>query len=86
MQNLVFDTKRKDRDQLENFGPGPGKSKILVSVTVKTKILVLGPGPLCRSLIIRNLFNAYHFMNPFNVLDFSTRTFFLKISEQNGSS
>jgi hypothetical protein len=42
MQNLVSDTK-KDRDQLENFGPGPGKRKILVPVPV--------PGPLFRSLI-----------------------------------
>jgi hypothetical protein len=79
MQNLVFDTK-KDREQLENFGPDPGpdKSKIIVPVPVpvKTKILVPGSRLLYRSLIIRKLFNAYHFMNLLNVLDFPTKTFF----------
>jgi hypothetical protein len=83
MHHLVFDTKKKDREQLENFGPGPGpgpgpaKSKIIVPVPVpvRTKILVPGPGPLCRSVIIRKLFNAYHFMNLLNVLAGKSRTF-----------
>ncbi len=32
MSSLVFDNKKKYRDQPQNFGPGPGKIKILVPV------------------------------------------------------
>ena len=49
MSSLVFDNKKKYRDQPENFGPGPGpgKIKILVPdpVPVPVKIKILVPVP-----------------------------------------
>ncbi len=46
MQKLVSDTKKKDRKQLENFGPSPcpGKQKIPSSSASPGKNQNCGPG------------------------------------------